>query len=297
MGFDWHTLRKGWAGLVGMLALALLLLAGCRPAAQAEQAVDLAGVLKTLEEAPAWQAAEAVQTFDHDHLYDLMDGQSDAYFAYGFEQAGVQRFTYQAEPGTVMVAAVYQVDAADSAYGLYSKNQDGEALALGSEGCTTPGRRLQFWQSRYFVQLTALKPVADADLRAAGEAIAAALPKGGERPALMASLPQGGSQAVFFHLELSIQDQVWLGGENRLALGPDTDGALARYPLPGSGEVWLMLVEYPDAQRAQAAVQTLRAGDFDDLLAVDGQDRRAAAVFGKGDGQAAQALLDSALTQ
>jgi len=39
--------------------------------------------------------------------------------------------------------------------------------------------------------------------------------------------------AVFFHEEISIQDRLWLGGENRLGLSPKTDGILARYEVGG----------------------------------------------------------------
>ncbi len=278
--------------LLAALFTGMLLLAACQ-AKPASSEVDLAKVINAVETAQGgWKPQEEAKFFTRDTLFDLMDGQSDAFFVYGFEKAAVQRFNNSA--GITLVVSLYQVDTPESAYGLFSVNGDPQPVDLGSAGSASPGRRLSFWQSRYFVQMTALKAVADADLKAVGEAISAGLPKGGETPALVKSLPQKGLASkptpLFFHQELSIQDRVWLGGENKLGLGLDTDGVLARYNLSGQ-PADLMIIEYPDAARAQKGLQALQAGGQDDLLTAAAKNKRLAAVFGKGDKNAAEALL------
>ena len=143
------------------------------------------------------------------------------------------------------------------------------------------------------MQLIALKPVAQEDLLAAAQTISAQLPTGGEVPEIITLLPPKGENARFFYEELSIQDYVWLGGENILGLGPDTHGALARYALPG-GDGWLMLIAYPDAQRAQAGWQAMQAADLPDLAAFELQGVRLAAVFGPVNASSAAALVTAA---
>jgi hypothetical protein len=284
------------------LLVFLTLMMSCQPSSGAENdaaagGFDLKSVLRVVEDGPGgWKQQEAVRVYDRDNLFDLMNGQSDSFFVYGFEQVAVQRF--RNPDGVILMAAVFQVDAPDSAYGLFSANQDGLPVAVGNEGSLSPGQRLSFWQANYFVQLTVLKPIPDGELEALAQAISAVLPSGGERPALIDRLPAQGLQAdprpLYFHEELSIQDWVWLGGENVLGLGPDTNGVLARYLLDGL-DVWLVVIEYPGDNRAAAARDALQAGPTTDLLAFDARGRRLAMIFGQTASAGAQELLASAL--
>jgi hypothetical protein len=289
-------LRAGAGSLAGLGAAALL--PGCQaaPAPKAD-APDLLGALKMLEGAPFdWQPEETPQTFTKDTLYDLMNGQSDAFFVYGFQQAAVQRF--KNEQGAPMIVTIYQVDTPDSAYGLFSANRDPQLVTVGSQGSQAPGRRISFWQERYLVQVVALEEVAQAGLLSAAQAISAALPAGGETPALIKRLPGNGLQQdpwpIFFHEELSIQDRVFLGGENLMGLGADTNGVLGQYTLSGQ-PVWLMLVEYPDAQRAEKGLAALQSAEMRAFSGGMSSASLLAAVFDAPDPMAVETLLLAAL--
>lgn len=99
---------------------------------------------------------------------------------------------------------------------------------------------------------------------------------------------------LFFHQEISVQDRLWLGGQNLLGLDSETDAVLARYELAGEG-VWLLLVHYPDAVAASTALEALRASEIDSFAAAELDDTLLAAVFGPaGEGQA-EALLSKVL--
>ncbi len=116
-------------------------------------------------------------------------------------------------------------------------------------------------------------------------------------PALMGRLPRDGlvmRSRLFFHEELSIQDRLWLGGENILGLSRETNGMLAQYDLGGAA-VQLLLIEYPDAARASAGLAALLDGDVEGLLVANGHDTLLAAVFGDADATAADELLGQAL--
>ena len=173
-----------------------------------------------------------------------------------------------------------------------------------NNGDADPGRRLSFWQDRYLVQVRARSELNDAALRGFAQAIAMALPVGGETPALVKRLPPDGlveRSAVFFHEEISIQNKLWLGGENVLGLSPETDGVLAQYDLGGETPVWLLLAQYPDADLAAAGISALEAGSVDMLVSVglgqsDGaQDNLLGAVFGAIPESMADQLLAEAL--
>lgn len=268
-----------------------LLLAGC-----GGRLVSLGDVFLDAGAFPGWTPAGEVELFDRENIYDLVDGQAEAFFAYGFEQVAVRR--YESAGGAVLDVEVWQLATPADAYGLFTVSIAGEPVAIGNDGDADPGRRLAFWQDRYYVCIRARQELPDADLWGFAEAISAALPAGGERPALVDRLPSDGlveRSVVFFHREISIQSQLWLGGENLLGLGPGTDGLLARYQV-GGAVAQLLLVQYPDAEAASAGLAALKGGGIAGLLAADARGNLLGAVFGEVDEAAAGRLLTSAIS-
>ncbi|MBN1876097.1 MAG: hypothetical protein JXA33_17875 [Anaerolineae bacterium] len=245
---------------------------------------------------PGWETAGDVALYNSETIFNLVDGQADAFFAYGFEQVVVQ--TYENEEGAGLGIEVWQLATPADAYGLFTTSVAGVPVdGIGNEGDTDPGRRLVFWQDRYYVQVRARQPIADDELRAFAAGVAEALPSGGERPALVARLPEEdleSRRAIFFRQEISIQNEVWLGGENLLGLSAETEGVLAPYTQDES-RVYLLLVQYPDADAAAAGLAVLNSGQVEDVSTAAAQDMLLGAVFGASDMDAAQALLQRAI--
>jgi hypothetical protein len=236
-----------------------------------------------------------VEILDRENIYDLVDGQAEAFFAYGFEQVVVRG--YGNAEGAVLSIEVWQLAAPADAYGLFTASVAGTPAAIGNDGDADPGRRLAFWQDRYYVHIRARQELPDAQLWGFAETVSAALPSGGERPALMGRLPPDGlveRSAIFFHEEISIQNELWLGGENVLGLDPETDGVLARYDVGGAA-VRLLLVEYPGAELASTGLAALEGSQVSGLVAADVRDTLLGAVFGETDAAAANTLLAKAL--
>jgi hypothetical protein len=255
----------------------------------------LTGAFPGADAVVGWTPDGEIETYDSETIFDLVDGQADFFFVYGFERVAVQR--YKNAEDVVLDVQIWQMIDDEGAYGLFSAGVAGEPVDVGNEGDVDPGRRLAFWRDRYVAQLFARKEIPDADLRSFAGAISAALPAGGERPALVDRLPAGGMvprSTVFFHEELSIQNEVWLGGENILGLSPDTDGVLARYEIDGA-TVRLLLVEYPDVEAALAAVEALERGGIERLVTAGTRNHLLGAVFGEVDEAAVSALLEKAL--
>jgi hypothetical protein len=206
---------------------------------------------------------------------------------------------YENMEGVVLRVEVWQLATPADAYGLFTTNISGAPVAVGNDGDADPGRRLAFWQDRYYVQVRALQELPDAELRAFAGAISAALPaaSSGERPPLVGRLPTDGlveRSVIFFRQEISIQDRLWLGGENLLGLGPETDGVLAGYDV-GGALAQLLLVQYPAAEAASAGLAALEGNRPGGLVAADARGDLLGAVFGEMDEAAAITLLAEAL--
>jgi len=286
-------------GRLHLTILFLLIgLAACSPQKAASPTAvpfDLSRLFPAANAIPGWGIVQEMKSYDKTNLFDLVDGQAESFFAYGFERVTVQR--YQNADGTLLNMEIWQLATEADAYGLFSAGRAGKSVAVGNEGDSDPGRRLAFWQNRFFASLNASQSVPDETLQAFAGTILEALPAGGTRPALLDSLPQEGLvplSPIFFHEEMSIQMEIWLGGENILGLSQQTDGVVARYQID-SQTVRLLLVDYPDEGGVAKGLNALRTGSLTDLLASNAKDRRLGAVFGKIAPQLADELLTEAL--
>jgi hypothetical protein len=279
---------------VGLIALAALVaLAGC--AAPAAKPFAASSALPAANAVAGWTPTDAAQAYTHDNLYNLVDGQAESFFAYNFQQAVVGR--YQNAARALINVEIWQLASPADAFGLYTSGRTGKPVALGNDGSADAGQRVLFWQDDYYVAVSSVRGATDADLQAFAKVLADALPKGGTRPAVVDRLPPGGLVAqsyIFFRQELSVGSEVWLGGENRLGLGQDTDGVVARYMLGGQ-VTHLLLVQYPSATRAEAGLAALKSGQIEAVVAARANQNLLGAVIGQADASAADTLLAEAL--
>jgi hypothetical protein len=255
----------------------------------------LPAVFRDADALPGWVPDGEVRVFDRETIFHLVNGQADVFFAYGFQQVALRR--YENVGGVETDVHVWQLAAPQDAYGLFTADASGVPADVGSGGDLEPGRRLVFWQDRYTVSVRARPGLDDAELLRFAEALSEALPKGGKRPALMDWLPNEGMvkrSAVFFHEEISIQDRLWLGGENLLGLSPKTDGILARYEI-GGATAQLLLVQYPGPKAAAAGLAALAGSPVEGIVAADVHEDLLGAVFGEADSAGASSLLAEAL--
>ena len=239
---------------------------------------------------------DTTTTYDSETLFDFMNGAADLYFTYGFERLAVGK--YQNADGVELQVEVYGVATDADAYGLFTYNSYGEPIDLGIDGELESGTRLAFWQRRTFVQVIAREPVDDETLRAFGQAVHSALPEGGERPEIVQALPTGGMQpgsARFFRQKMALDNLIWLGSKDVLGLGEDVEGVLAHYQIDGQ-EADLILVAFPDDQRAQDALSGLQGAGIEELVAAEIKSGTLGAVLGQVDESVARELLDEALS-
>jgi hypothetical protein len=255
-------------------------------------------ILPSVQDAvPGWQLDGSPKRYDSDTLFDFMNGAADLYFTYGFESLTVGQ--YVNDEAQALQIEVYGTASEADAYGLFTYNSYGEPIDLGVDGELDSGYRLAFWQSRHYVQIVARETVDDDILRAFGRAVASALPGGGQRPSLVDALPQEGldsSSVRFFREKMALDNLLWLGSDDVLGLGPDVEGLVAHYARDGQ-DVDLLLVTFPDAQRAAQALARLENASLDTLAVADAQDKTLGAAFGAAASEAvARTLLQQALT-
>ena len=282
----WIVAREGRA-LSVLLALLLVACGG--------QGYTLAGAFPGEGDLGGWQPVGRPVIFDQETLYDLVDGQAEAYLAYGFEQVAVRG--YEDADGQRVDVEIWQVGTPANAYGVFTANRAGEPVSFGNGGDADAGRRIAFWQDAFFVRIRARQQLPDAVLQAFAQALSESLPAGGQRPPLVDRLPADGlvpHSIVFFHEEISIQSQLWLGGENVLALGAETDGVLATYQR-GGATAQVLLVAYPDEGAVATARQALIGSDVGGLVQVAALDTILGAVFGGVDEPTANRWLAEAL--
>ncbi len=242
-----------------------------------------------------WSTNGSLMMYNPQNLFDLVDGQADSFTAYGFEQVTVQR--YQDSQSEKLSVEVWQLASEDDAYGLFSASRAGTPVNIGNQGDGDPGLRLIFWQSRYYVQVNANQELPDDVIMGFAKAVLSAIPKGGTTPALVKQLPQQdletGSE-IFFHQEISIQSEVWLGGTNLMELGPETQGVVARYTVNGQPG-HLLLVEYPTTENATSGLKALQGSQVTGLVVSAQNQKVAGAIFGSNDPKLALVLLDQGL--
>ena len=272
----------------------LIISSGCSsPAAQPSAAslFPASGVVS------GWSTTGDLMTYNPQNLFDLVDGQSDSFMAYGFEQVNVRR--YQDAQGLKLSIEVWQLDNEYDAYGLFTASRAGTPVNIGNQGDGDPGVRVIFWQNKYYVHVNANQDLSDEVIMGFARAVATALPAGGTTPAIVKQLPQTGLEAgseIYFHQEISIQSEVWLGGSNLLGLGTDTQGVLARYTL-NAQPAHLMLITYPTVEKAASGLKALQGASITSLVVSDQNQTVVGAVFGTLDPASAQDLLAKGLLQ
>ena len=242
-----------------------------------------------------WKVSVPEQSYGADNLFSLVDGQADSFLAYNFEKVTTER--YENNDGNLLTIEVWQVAEPADAYGLFTQSRAGTPVKMGNEGDADAGRRVAFWQDRFYVVVNANSPVPDVQVMAFAYFVSISLPSGGQIPALVKNLPAQGLTErgfIFFHLAISVQDQVALGSDNILGLSPQTNGVVARYTLDGT-PARLMLIQYPDPNQATAGLQALRKASDLDLIVADVKGPILGAVFGKASQTAAAGLLQTAL--
>jgi hypothetical protein len=206
-------------------------------------------------EVNGWRTAGEDATYDRTTLYDYINGGAEPYLHYGFRQVLVRKFVREGQPPVVV--DLFDMGAPENAFGIFSFEREGEEAGLG-QGSEYVAGYLRLWQGQFFASVLAEDetPAVKDMVFALGRAIEEAIPKAGGEPDLLKLLPAEGlvrRRVRYFRHHALMNQHYYVADENILRLGDDTEAALAPYAAP-DGTVNLLLVRYPSAERAEAAL-------------------------------------------
>lgn len=155
------------------------LLVGFASVAQEQPKSDPLGIFMTASELPGGfaRAGDATQ-FGPDNVFQLIDGEAELYFPYGFKRVISVTYTHPESPGNQMAAEIYEMASPLDGFGIYSnyRDEDSQLTEVGAEGFR--GRtQVMFYKGPHFVKLRVRKAEGQGErMLACAKAIADALP-------------------------------------------------------------------------------------------------------------------------
>ncbi len=246
-----------------LLLLLIQLAAGSFPLFMTRQsfADSLEAVAASLaRRAGAWTAQEKDGRYDRETIFDYINGAGEVYRAYNMRGCLSRRYTAAGEPAIVL--DVFDMGSSRDAFGVFTHDRDGKPLKVGQEGLYRPGW-LSFWKGRFFVSIYMERETAAAKEAAfrLAKAVDSLIGQEGEKPPVLRKLPPGGLEdriVRYLRHPMLLNYHYYLSDENLLDVGEETDVLLASYRRDGKA-AQLLLVRYPDPERAQGAHEAFRS--------------------------------------
>jgi hypothetical protein len=217
--------------------------------------VDLGGFLP--KELNGWEAKEPDVLYDPDTIFDYIDGAGEIYRAYNFQRLLARIYTKDANPR--IIADLFDMGSSKNAYGVFTHDLEGENVGIGQDS-TYKGGLLSFWKGRFFVSLYAEEETEEAKkaLMLLGKKVASSIKQEGDPPALVGLFPLENLRDKgirFFYNHLILNYHYFIGDENILLLGQETDAAFASYT-KGNEIFYILLVRYTGADKANDAYES-----------------------------------------
>ncbi len=258
--------RRGRAGLaraVGAAGAALLVLAAAAvPGTGARQSgAPPAAPLPEPGFAPGWATAGPARAFTGQDLFNQIDGGAELFLEFGFVRLRLQSY---ARGESELTLNAYEMEGPAPALGIYLMKM-GRETPFPEVAARNSSEEVQLTvlKGRYFVQVDNLgdAPATRAEAAALANAFLAGIadePVATPLDALPAEGRQPGSERLI-RGPYGLQPYFTFGEGDILSLGGRVFGALAGYRAPDGGTFTRLIVPYPDASAAAAALAHLRA--------------------------------------
>jgi hypothetical protein len=203
-----------------------------------------------------WKASGEDAVYDRRTLYDYMDGGAEVYLAFDFREVFVRKYADAAE--NELVLDIYDMGSPAEAFGMFSCDRQDPEAGIGQGSGYGPGL-LRFWRGRYFVSITVSgnEDKAEMAVLALGKAVAPLLGPDGALPEMLKLLPSAGlrpEKTAYFHNHVHLSNRYFVAPENILNLDEKTECLFAEYRSGSDGSAFLLVVRYPGAALAKAAV-------------------------------------------
>jgi len=201
-----------------------------------------------------WKASTEDHIYNEKSIFEYINGAAEVYRAYNMKQCLARR--YSIEKGPAIVLDIFDMGSPQDAFGVFTHDTDGIAVAVGQEGRYRPGW-LSFWKHRYFISIYMEEETKEAEkaVMELGRNIASKISESGNKPKLLLKLPIDGLQAQsirYLHHPIILNYHYYISDENILNISPHTEAVLASYQM-GDHEAQLLIVKYPDNKTAKDA--------------------------------------------
>jgi len=228
-----------------------------RLTAMPEIPIDFNRVLP--ETIAGWTKSGPPALYTPANLSKYIDGGAELYLSYNFK--GASAIKYKGASDMEIAVDIFEMGSAADAFGVFAHSRETIDAALG-QGSEYAAGLLTFWKDRYYVSILAYPetPAKKDIVLKLGQTIAAAIPREGALPPILALLPAENlvpESVKYFHHYIWLNSFYFLSNENVLDIAGDTPAALGKYRL-GSANAFLLLVRYPEESRALAAAAKFR---------------------------------------
>lgn len=201
-----------------------------------------------------WRAEEKDSSYDPQTIFDYIDGAGEVYRSYNFKELVVRRFKKEGKPEIIM--DFFDMGSSEDAFGVFTHDLEGEDAGIGQDS-TYKGGLLSFWKGPYFVSIYAEEETEETKdvLLNLGEAVASAIKEEGEKPDLVALLPEEEvdiGKVHYFHNHMILNYHFFVADENILLLDQKTEAVIARGIQEGEGYA-ILVVRYPEAEKVSQA--------------------------------------------
>jgi hypothetical protein len=203
-----------------------------------------------------WNRVEPPGIYSPKTLSDYIDGGAELYLSYNFK--GSLAVKYKDASENEVAVDIFDMGSSYDAFGVFAHTRETDANDFG-QGSEYAAGLLTFWKGRFYVSVLAYPetPASKNAVTTLGQAITGAIKEEGPVPPILVLLPPENLQPEtvrYFHHYIWLNSFSFVSNENVLNIGADTPSTLAKYRTPGSS-LFLLLVQYPDAARAEAAAR------------------------------------------
>jgi hypothetical protein len=205
-----------------------------------------------------WTVAPGADACTPDDLYKYIDGASELYISYGFKALTTRR--YERDGWPEITVDLFDMGGPGNAFGIFAHSQEKPGREVGQDSEYLDGL-LRFWQGGHYVSILCSPETRESQtaVMALGREMARRLPPEGNRPGVLALLPEPGliaSSIRYFRHPAWQNTYVFLSSENILNIGPESEAILAKYD-QGEQRPVVLLVLYPDGTAAGRAFANL----------------------------------------
>jgi hypothetical protein len=263
---------RGRGIVAGLLAGVISLALGLPGAGDPQRAAAVPPAVPEADFADGWAKAGPLRTFTGEDLFNQIDGGAELFLEFGFVRLRLQAY---AKGRAELTLNAYEMEGAASALGVYLMKMGREAPFAEIEARNSSEEvQLTILKGRYFVQVDNLGEAAASRAEAVALAnafLAGIAEESAETP--LDLLPAEGRVPGSERLirgPYGLQPYFTFGEGDVLALGGRVFGALAEYRTPAGAAFSRLVVPYPDAEAAAAALGYLQA-HLDPYLKVTGE--------------------------